>query len=100
MKYYMIAGEASGDLHGSNLIKGLKAKDPDCQIRCWGGDLMKEAGGELYHHYKDTAVNGFVEVVTKLGKIFSNLKDCKRDILEYNPDVVVLIDYPGFNFRI
>lgn len=100
MKYYMIAGEASGDLHGSNLIKGLKAKDPNCQIRCWGGDLMKEAGGELYHHYKDTAVNGFVEVVTKLGKIFSNLKDCKRDILEYNPDVVVLIDYPGFNFRI
>ncbi len=100
MKYFIIAGEASGDLHGSNLIKGLKAADPGCTVRCWGGDLMKEAGGELVSHYKDTAVMGFFEVFLKLGKIFGNLKKCKQDILAFNPDVVVLIDYPGFNFRI
>lgn len=100
MKYFIIAGEASGDLHGSNLIKGLKQADPQCQIRCWGGDLMKEAGGELVSHYKDTAVMGFFEVLMKIGKIFSNFRKCHKDILDFNPDVVVLIDYPGFNFRI
>ena len=96
----MIAGEASGDLHGSNLIKGIKKVDSQAQIRCWGGDLMKEAGGDLVKHYKEGAIMGFVEVVANLGKISRNLNDCKRDIMEYNPDVVVLIDYPGFNFRI
>ncbi len=100
MKYFIIAGEASGDLHGSNLIKGLKQADPQCQIRCWGGDLMKEAGGELVNHYKDTAVMGFFEVLMKIGKIFRNFRKCHKDILDFNPDVVVLIDYPGFNFRI
>ena len=99
MKYFIIAGEASGDLHGSNLIKGLKQADPACQIRCWGGDLMREAGGELISHYKDTAVMGFFEVFLKLGKILGNFKKCRQDILDFNPDVVVLIDYPGFNFR-
>lgn len=100
MKYFIIAGEASGDLHGSNLIKGLKQADPQCQIRCWGGDLMREAGGELVSHYKDTAVMGFFEVLMKIGKIFRNFRKCHKDILDFNPDVVVLIDYPGFNFRI
>lgn len=100
MKYYMIAGEASGDLHGSNLIKGIREVDPSAQIRCWGGDLMKEAGGDLVKHYKEGAIMGFVEVVANLGKISRNLNDCKKDIMDYNPDVVVLIDYPGFNFRI
>ncbi len=100
MKYFIIAGEASGDLHGSNLIKGLKQADPQCQIRCWGGDLMKEAGGELVSHYKDTAVMGFFEVLMKIGKIFRYFRKCHKDILDFNPDVVVLIDYPGFNFRI
>ncbi len=100
MKYYMIAGEASGDLHGSNLIKGIKEVDSSAQIRCWGGDLMKEAGGDLVKHYKEGAIMGFVEVVANLGKISRNLNDCKKDIMEFNPDVVVLIDYPGFNFRI
>lgn len=100
MKYYMIAGEASGDLHGSNLIKGIKEVDPAAQIRCWGGDLMREAGGDLVKHYKEGAIMGFVEVVANLGKISRNLNDCKKDILDYKPDVVVLIDYPGFNFRI
>ena len=100
MKYFIIAGEASGDLHGSNLIKGLKQADPDCIIKCWGGDLMKEAGGELLSHYKDTAVMAFFEVLTKMGKILRNFKKCHKDILDFNPDVVILIDYPGFNFRI
>lgn len=100
MRYYIIAGEASGDLHGSNLIKGIREVDPAAQIRCWGGDLMKEAGGELVRHYKEGAIMGFVEVVANLGKLARNLNDCKKDILEYSPDAVILIDYPGFNFRI
>lgn len=100
MRYYIIAGEASGDLHGSNLIKGIREIDSSAQIRCWGGDLMKEAGAELVKHYKDGAIMGFVEVVANLGKLAKNLNDCKNDIINYNPDVVVLIDYPGFNFRI
>lgn len=100
MKYYIIAGEASGDLHGSNLIKGIKNVDLQSDIRCWGGDLMQQAGGTLVKHYKDTAIIGFWEVLKNLGKIGRNLKDCKKDIIAYNPDVVILIDYPGFNFRI
>ncbi len=100
MRYYIIAGEASGDLHGSNLIKGIREVDPSAQIRCWGGDLMREAGAELVKHYKEGAIMGFVEVVANLGKLSRNLRDCKEDVLSYNPDVLILIDYPGFNFRI
>lgn len=100
MKYYIIAGEASGDLHGSNLIKGLKQADPNSQFRVWGGDLMEAQGAQLARHYKDTAVMGFVEIIYSLRKIYSNLTYCKKDILEYKPDLVILIDYPGFNFRI
>ncbi|MDD2242008.1 MAG: lipid-A-disaccharide synthase [Bacteroidales bacterium] len=100
MKYYIIAGEASGDLHGSNLIRGLKQSEHNCEIRCWGGDLMQEAGGTLVRHYKDTAIMGFLEVVQNLNKILNNIAFCKEDILEWQPDIVILIDYPGFNFRI
>lgn len=100
MKYYIIAGEASGDLHGSNLMKALLEEDPSADIRFWGGDLMASRGGTLVKHYKDTAVMGIVEVISKLGQIAKNLDFCKKDILEYKPDVVILIDYPGFNFKI
>ena len=102
MKYYIIAGEASGDLHGSNLIKGIRAEDPQAEIRFWGGDLMTAAapGGILVRHYKEGAVMGFVEVLAKAGKLLKNVSFCKKDILEWNPDVVILIDYPGFNFKI
>ncbi len=102
MKYYIIAGEASGDLHGSNLMKGLYAEDPQADIRFWGGDLMLEAnnGKGLVRHYKEGAVMGFAEVLAKAGKLLGNVKFCKQDILEWNPDVVILIDYPGFNFKI
>ena len=100
MKYYIIAGEASGDLHGSNLIKELKRKDAHADIRCWGGDKMQDAGGHVVKHIKDLAFMGFFEVVKHLGTILNNISFCKRDILEYKPDVVILIDYPGFNFRL
>ena len=102
MKYYIIAGEASGDLHGSNLIKGLKAKDPEAQIRFWGGDLMQAADPEaqLVRHYKEGAVMGLVEVVAKARLLLGNVDFCKKDILAWKPDVVILIDYPGFNFKI
>ena len=100
MRYFLIAGEASGDLHGSNLIKGIRNVDANAQIRCWGGDLMQEAGAELIRHYKEGAIMGFVEVIANLGKLARNLQDCKNDIIAYNPDVIILIDYPGFNFRI
>ena len=136
MKYYIIAGEASGDLHGSNLMKGIYAEDPDADIRFWGGDLMHTvwkdftdrgtpltAGGGahdegvggvvrevfpdrahscsgLVRHYKDGAVMGFVEVLAKARKLLGNVNFCKKDILDWNPDVVILIDYPGFNFKI
>ena len=136
MKYYIIAGEASGDLHGSNLMKGIYAQDPEAQIRFWGGDLMsmvwtgvqnhatplaagggahssgmgevvldssphhtKQDGG-LVRHYKEGAVMGFVEVLAKARKLLGNVDYCKKDILVWNPDVVILIDYPGFNFKI
>ena len=100
MKYYIIAGEASGDLHGSNLMKGIYAEDPQAEIRFWGGDLMAQVGGELVRHYKEGAVMGFVEVLAKAGKLLKNVKFCKEDILAWKPDIVILIDYPGFNFKI
>ena len=135
MKYYIIAGEASGDLHGSNLMKGIYAEDPQAEIRFWGGDLMESVwdtfqnnpsqaslgptpcgqGGStvlkstpdltvaadgLVRHYKEGAVMGFVEVLAKAGKLLKNVSFCKEDILAWNPDVVILIDYPGFNFKI
>lgn len=100
MKYYIIAGEASGDLHGSNLIKQIHAKDTTASIHCWGGELMQEAGAELIKHYRDLAFMGFAEVIKNLPTIFKNIKFCKQDILNFKPDVLVLIDYPGFNLRI
>ncbi len=100
MKYYIIAGEASGDLHGSNLIRALRKKDDQAEIRCWGGDLMKNAGGVLVKHYKETAYMGFLEVLANLGAIFRNIKYCKEDIARFDPDLVIFIDYSGFNLRI
>ncbi len=100
MKYYVIAGEASGDLHGSNLIKELKKRDSSAQFRAWGGDLMQAAGAELVKHYKDLAFMGFAEVIKNLPTILSNIKFCKQDVAQYVPDVLILIDYPGFNLRI
>lgn len=100
MKYYIIAGEASGDLHGSNLIKELKNLDREANIRCWGGDLMQAAGGTVVKHYRDLAFMGFIEVIKNLPTIFANLKFCKQDIQHFQPDVLILIDYPGFNLRI
>ncbi|MFN7686205.1 MAG: lipid-A-disaccharide synthase [Sphingobacteriales bacterium] len=97
MKYYLISGEASGDLHGSNLIKEIHKRDPQAQIRCWGGDLMQAAGAELVSHYKERAFMGFLEVAKNLRTILGFMKTCKKDLLAYKPDVVVLIDYPGFN---
>jgi lipid-A-disaccharide synthase len=100
MKYYIICGEASGDLHGSNLMKALFEKDANAEIRFWGGDLMQQVGGTLVKHYRDLAFMGFAEVVTNLGTILKNIKFCKKDIIEFQPDVLILIDYPGFNMRI
>lgn len=100
MKYYIIAGEASGDLHASNLIKELKKLNPESKFRAWGGDKMKEAGADIIRHYKDHNHMGFVEVLMHLRKILSNISDCKKDILSYNPDVIIFIDFPGFNLRI
>lgn len=100
MKYYVIAGEASGDLHGSNLLRELKQFDRNAIFRCWGGDLMKEQGAVLVKHYRDLAFMGFAEVVRNLPVILRNLRFCKEDIQQYNPDVLILIDYPGFNLRI
>ncbi|MBR5568719.1 MAG: lipid-A-disaccharide synthase [Bacteroidales bacterium] len=113
MRYYIIAGEASGDLHGSNLMKGIYAEDPEAEIRFWGGDLMLDAWGRernratplaskegLVRHYKEGAVMGFVEVLMKARRLLQNVSFCKEDILSWNPDVVILIDYPGFNFKI
>ena len=100
MKYYIIAGEASGDLHGSNLIKAIMAQDGDAQIRCWGGDLMQHAGGTLVKHYKELAFMGFLEVLMNLNAIFKNIKFCKQDIAAFQPDAIIFIDYSGFNLRI
>ena len=100
MKYYIIAGEASGDLHGSNLIKALKKEDAQADIRFWGGDLMQQAGGVLVKHYRELAFMGFAEVLFNLKTILSNIGFCKNDIEKFQPDVLIFIDYPGFNMRI
>ena len=99
-KYYILAGEASGDLHGSNLIRELKKLDQAATMRCWGGDLMQAAGGIIVKHYRELAFMGFTEVLMNLRTIFRNLAFCKEDILQNKPDVIILIDYPGFNLRI
>ena len=100
MKYYIIAGEASGDLHGSRLMEEIRALDPGAEFRCWGGDKMKAAGAVLVKHYRELAFMGFLEVIKNLPAILRNLKFCKEDILQYQPDKLILIDYPGFNLRI
>lgn len=100
MKYYIIAGEASGDLHASNLMKELSILDSQAQFRCWGGDLMKAAGGTLVKHYSSLAFMGFTEVLLNLRTILNNLAFCKKDLEGFNPDVVILVDYPGFNLRV
>ncbi len=97
MKYYIIAGEPSGDLHASNLIRELMERDNEADIRFWGGDLMAAQGGVMVRHYKETAVMGVFDVIMNLGKIQRNFKLCRRDLLEYRPDVLILVDYPGFN---
>lgn len=99
MKYFIIAGEQSGDLHGSNLVRELFRSDPRADIECWGGDLMESAGARVMVHYRETAFMGFIEVARNLGRIRKNLDLCKRQISEFKPDAVILIDYPGFNFR-
>mgnify|MGYP000571525865 FL=1 len=100
MRYYVIAGEASGDLHASNLIRGLRSQDPEAEVRGWGGDLMQEAGCEIVRHYKDTAIMGFVAVLKNLKKLKGNIRACCEDIQTWKPDVVILVDYAGFNLRI
>lgn len=106
MRYYIIAGEASGDLHGSNLVRGLAAEDKGARIRFWGGDMMKAAAeesgvpAELVRHYRDGAVMGFTEVLAKGFKLLRNVEFCREDIAAWKPDVVILIDYPGFNMKI
>ncbi len=100
MKYYLIAGEASGDLHASNLMKAIRQKDASAEFRFWGGDLMQAQGGALVKHYRDLAFMGFVEVAANLKTILGNISFCKKDIESWNPDVLVLVDYPGFNLRI
>ncbi len=100
MKYYIIAGEASGDLHGANLMKSILKEDPEATFRFWGGDLMQAVGGSMTKHYRDLAFMGFVEVVLNLFTILKNLQFCKQDITDFHPDVVIFIDYPGFNLRI
>ena len=100
MKYYLIAGEASGDLHGANLMKSLKSEDAEAEFRYFGGDLMQSQGGTLVKHYSEMAFMGFVEVLANLSTIYKNLKTAKNDILAYQPDVLILIDFPGFNLKI
>lgn len=99
MKYFIIAGEPSGDLHGSNLVKHLRVADPAADIECWGGNLMKEAGATLLKHYRETAFMGVWEVLVNIRRVQANFRECRRQILEMKPDVVILIDYPGFNLR-
>jgi lipid-A-disaccharide synthase len=100
MKYYIIAGEASGDLHGAGLMKALYKEDPEADIRFWGGDLMQQAGGTLVKHYRELAFMGFAEVIGNLKTILNNIKFCKKDIKAFQPDVIIFIDYPGFNMRV
>ncbi len=100
MKYYIIAGEASGDLHGSNLIREIKRKDTGAVIRGWGGEMMQDAGAEIVKNYRDLAFMGFTEVISNLPTILRNIKFCKSDILSFQPDAIIFVDYPGFNLRI
>jgi len=100
MKYYIIAGEASGDLHGSKLMYGIRARDANAEFRCWGGDMMETAGGVIVKHYRDLAFMGFQEVLLNIRTILGNIRFCKDDLLNWRPDAVILIDYPGFNMRI
>lgn len=100
MKYYLIAGEASGDLHASNLMKALRNNDPEASFRFFGGDLMAEVGGTLVCHYRNLAYMGFVQVALHASSILQGMKRCKRDIIGWNPDVIILVDYPGFNLKI
>ncbi len=100
MKYYVIAGEASGDLHGSNLIREIKELDINAEFRCWGGDLMQQNGAVIVKHYRELAYMGFLEVLSHLPAIMANFRDCRKDLLSFRPDVLILIDYPGFNLRI
>jgi lipid-A-disaccharide synthase len=100
MRYYLIAGEASGDMHAANLMLEIGKADPGAVFRCWGGDLMNAAGGELVKHYRDLAFMGFAEVIMNIRTIMQNLKFCKNDILKFKPDKLILVDYPGFNLRI
>ncbi|GAB2767275.1 lipid-A-disaccharide synthase [Hymenobacter luteus] len=100
MKYYLIAGERSGDFHAANLMRELRQQDPQAEFRCWGGDMMQAAGGELVHHYQEMAIMGFWEAATSILKFRGYLKECQRDLLAYQPDVVILVDYAGFNMRI
>lgn len=100
MKYYIIAGEASGDLHGANLMRALKQSDPDAQFRFWGGDAMSAVASEPVRHIRDLAIMGFIEVVAHLRTVLGNIKFCKRDILQWQPDALIGIDYPGFNLKI
>lgn len=100
MKYYILAGEASGDLHAANLMKALKKTDPNAEFRFWGGDLMQAEGGTPVKHYRDLAFMGFAEVIMNLRTILRNISFCKEDIQKYQPDVIIFVDYPGFNLRI
>ena len=100
MKYYIIAGEASGDLHASNMMKALLEKDPNAEFRFWGGDLMQAVGGTLVKHYKELSFMGFVEIIKNISTILGNVKFCKQDIAEFQPDILIFIDYSGFNLRI
>lgn len=100
MKYYVIAGEASGDLHASGLVKQIKLLDPGAEFRGWGGDLMKEQNVEIVKHYRDLSFMGFIEVIANLRTILKNIEWCKNDIMNFHPDAVILVDYPGFNLRI
>ena len=100
MRYYIIAGEASGDLHASNLISGIRQRDPEAVFRGFGGDKMRDKGVQLFRHYRETAYMGFLEVVRHLRKILKNIEQCKEDIQAFQPDCVILVDYPGFNLRI
>lgn len=100
MRYFIVAGEQSGDLHGSNLIRELRERDISAEFHCWGGDLMEAAGARLMMHYKKTAFMGFVDVIKNLRSIAGYLAACKQQIKEFNPDLVILIDYPGFNLRL
>ena len=100
MKYFLIAGEASGDLHASNLMAALKKQDAEADFRFLGGDLMQAVGGTLVKHYRDMAFMGFIPVLLNLRTILNNMKVCQEEIRQYRPDVVILIDYPGFNLKI